>query len=98
MKKYKYVLITLNGHSYEIDGRDLNKKYKEKRPTDDLNRLLEDGWHPVREMKTEYLTRTWLRTEHYPFVIVLLEKDVPSPGETGIQTSLTRNAQLPATD
>jgi hypothetical protein len=98
MKKYKYVVLTLNGHSYEIDGKDLNKKYQGQAPQTELNRFLEEGWVPIREIKLDWFIHGWFRKEHYPYLVILLEKDVPSSAETGIQNSFMRVATKPTTD
>lgn len=96
MKKYKYVVLTLNGHSYEIDGEDLNKKYRGQAPQNELNRFLEEGWIPIRETKLDWHIHNWFRKEHYPYLLILLEKEVSSSTETGIQNSVMRVADKPS--
>ena len=82
MKKYKYVRLGFSGESVEVDGKLLHVRRSPL--NDDLNRLLEEGWHPVREtVMTWYFWEYFWRCS-YPYVLILLEKEIGASGETGV--------------
>lgn len=87
MKMYKYVRVTyFGGESQEVDG----EAFRTTKKPNDLNRLLEEGWRPVRETVIPYQYRGWFVNWHYPLVLVLLEKEAGLSEETGIQTSANK--------
>jgi hypothetical protein len=82
MKKYKYVRLGFSGDSIEVDGKLLHVRLSPF--SNDLNRLLDDGWQPVREtVVTWYYWKFFWRCS-YPYILVLLEKETVASGETGM--------------
>lgn len=76
MKKYKYVRLGLSGESREVDGKLLHMSTENNDPLpNDLNRLLEQGWRPVRETVVDWHYWKWFKKWHYPCVFILLEKE-----------------------
>ena len=74
MKKYKYVRLGFSGDSVEVDGKLLHVSHSPF--SDDLNRLLAEGWHPVRETAMNwFFWRFWVWKFSYPYVLILLEKE-----------------------
>ncbi len=77
MKKYKYVRIGFSGESREVDGNLLHLSIEKNDPLpNDLNRLLEQGWRPVRETVVDFHYWRWFKKWHYPCIFILLEKEV----------------------
>ena len=78
MKKYTYVRLGFSGESLELGSDVLHTSVRRY----DLNRLLEEGWRPVRETAMTYHYRRFFSTSSYPYVLILLEKDAePETGE-----------------
>jgi hypothetical protein len=71
MKKYKYVRLGMNGESAEVDGEILHTSARRT----DLNRLLAEGWCPLRETLVTYVHWRFFRKYSYPYFLILLEKD-----------------------
>jgi hypothetical protein len=82
MKKYKYVRLGFSGDSVEVNGKLLHVSLSPF--SNDLNRLLEEGWHPVRETVMNWNCWGFFRKQSYPYVLILLEKEVNPSGDTGI--------------
>jgi hypothetical protein len=78
MKKYTYVRLGFSGESLELDGDVLHISARRT----DLNRLLQEGWRPVRETAITYFYWRFFWKCSYPYVLILLEKDIDSGTET----------------
>jgi hypothetical protein len=81
MNMYKYVRLGMSGESVEVNGDRLHMSDDRRK---DLNRLLEEGWRPIRETVIEWSYRHWFRTIRYPLIFIVLEKEIGPSGEAGI--------------
>jgi hypothetical protein len=77
MKMHKYVRLGFSGDSLEVKGDILHMSSQRTNGAlpDDLNRLLAEGWRPVRETVVDWHYWRLFRKIHYPYVFILMEKD-----------------------
>ena len=71
MKKYCYVMVTSDGfdHWTRLVGQSTEATEKPTWEADNLSRLLQNGWRPVRE------SPMGVGNSSYAYSLILLEKD-----------------------